>query len=200
MIGSSTLRNQSGATAVEFALILPALLITILASFQLSYIGWAQNRLENAVRQGSRVGITGVAAAGKSRQDMIEEMVDFSMQNVAKATGQPIVYTSRAYPSFSTLNQPGEPFDDANGNGVCDTGEDYYEYDGVDGRATTDISTPGAGSAGDVVRYEITFPLNLFVPIANQFFGSNSQLNLTSRTVVRNELFGASAAVMTKKC
>jgi Flp pilus assembly pilin Flp len=200
MIRSPVCRNQSGATAVEFAIILPVFLTAILGALQLSYIGWAQNRLENAVRQGARVGITGIATGDMTRQEMIEQMVEFSMQNVSKATGQPIVYTSRAYPTFSTLNKPGEPFDDINNNNVCDAGETYYDYDGVPGRASVDISAAGAGGAGDVVRYEITFPLNLFVPIASKFFSTDDQLNLTARTVVRNELYGAGAVPTTGTC
>ncbi len=181
-------------------MVFPLLLTTILAAFQLSYIGWAQNRLENAVREGARVGITGGTTGDKTRQQTIEDAVEFLMSSVSKVSGEPIVYTSKAYPTFSSLNKPGEPYDDVNNNNVCDTGETYYDYDGISGRATTDIGTAGAGSAGDVVRYEITYPLNLFVPIANQFFGSAHRLNLTARTVVRNELFGAGAVPTEGTC
>jgi hypothetical protein len=196
----SILRNQSGATAIEFALILPVLIIMLLGSWQLSYIGWAQHRLENAVREGSRVGVTGRAKAGSSRQQVIEAAVTDAMKSVAKDPSQTVIFASKAYPTFSTLNSPGEPFDDANGNNVCDPGETYYDYDGIPGRSTTDIGTGGTGSAGDVVRYEITFPLKLFVPLANQFFGSGGQLNLTARTVVRNEMFGSATVPKASPC
>ncbi len=185
--------DRSGLAAIEFAMIFPVFLIMILAAFQLSYIGWAQNRLESAMRQGARVGITGRTTGSRTRQETIENAVEFLMQSVSKVVDAPIVYTSKSYPTFSTLNQPGEPFDDVNNNNICDNGETYYSYDGIPGRATTDIGTSGTGSAGDVVRYEITYPLNLFVPLANRFFGTNNRLDLTARTVVRNEIFGPSA-------
>jgi Flp pilus assembly pilin Flp len=200
MIRAYLARNQSGATAVEFAIIFPLFITSILGAFQLGYIGWAQNRLENAVRQGARVGITGTTKNGKTRQEMIEAEVDVSMQTVSKVSGEPIIYNSRAYPTFATLNNPGEPFDDDNHNGVCDKGEYYYDYDDNKSRTTTDISQAGAGGAGDVVRYEITYPLDLFVPIVNQFFGTENRLDLTARTVVRNELFGPGVVPKQRKC
>jgi Flp pilus assembly protein TadG len=192
--------NQSGVAAVQFALIIPIMLLCILGAFQLGYIGFAQSRLESAVRQGSRVGITGKTVDKPTRQEAIEDNVVFSMRNISKVPELPIIYTSKAYPTFSTLTQPGEPFEDKNGNGICDTGEVYFDYDGVDGRSTQDISSPGVGQPGDVVQYEITYPLDLFVPVANEFFGSDHRLNLKARTVVRNELFGAGAVPTRKTC
>jgi Flp pilus assembly pilin Flp len=194
MTRTPALNNQSGATAIEFAMILPIVISAILGAWQFSYIGWAQHRLENAVRQGSRVGITGAKTQNLSRQQIIENAVKDAMSGVAKDSGQPIIFASKAYPTFSTMNNPGEPYNDANGNNVCDPGETFYDYDGVPGRSAVDIGASGTGSAGDVVRYEVTFPLDLFVPLVNQFFGQNHRLNLTARTVVRNEMFGAGAA------
>jgi Flp pilus assembly protein TadG len=200
MSDSDLLRNQSGLAAVEFALVLPIIVTCLLGAFQLGYIGYAQGRLDAAVRQGSRVGLSGKTSGKPSRQEAIEATVEFTMSNVAKVPELPIVYTSKAYPTFSTLTQPGEPFEDKNGNGICDTGEVYFDYDDVDGRNTEDISSPGVGQPGDVVQYEITYPLDLFVPIANEFFGSDHRLDLKARTVVRNELFGAGAIPTEKPC
>ncbi len=201
MIITKHISSQSGATAIEFAIILPVLILAILGAWQLSYIGWAQHRLENAVRQASRVGITGMQKQGLTREQVIEATVtDAMQQTVAKVDGQPIQFTSKAYPTFSTLNQPGEPYDDANGNNICDPGETFYDYDDNDVRSTVDIGKAGSGAAGDVVRYEVTFPLKLFVPLANRLFGSNGQLDLTARTIVRNELFGTGAVPKAKPC
>jgi Flp pilus assembly protein TadG len=184
------LAQQSGVTAIEFALIFPIFLTLVLGGWQLSYIGWAGNRLESAVREASRVGITG--DEGKTtRQQLIEDSVTQAMSSISMASGGSITFQSRAYPNFASLNNPGEPYDDTNKNNVCDPGETFYDYDGDANRGTTDISSPGVGGPGDIVRYEVTYPMQLFVPFAKSFFGDGKKLDLRTRTIVQNELFGA---------
>lgn len=182
--------QQSGATVVEFALIFPIFLTLLLGGFQLCYIGWASNRLESAVREASRVGITGETGS-ISRQQLIEGSVSQAMSNISMASGGSITFQSRAYPNFASLNNPGEPYDDINKNNVCDPGETFYDYNGDAVRSTSDISTPGVGGPGDIVRYEVTYPMNLFVPLAKKFFGDGNKLELKTRTIVQNELYGA---------
>jgi hypothetical protein len=184
------LAQQSGATIVEFALIFPIFLTLILGGWQLSYIGWAGNRLESAVREASRVGITGDEGT-TTRKQLIENSVIKAMSSISMASGGTITFQSRAYPSFASLNNPGEPYDDINKNNICDPGETFYDYDGDAKRSTTDISTPGVGGPGDIVRYEVTYPMKLFVPLAKKLFGDGQKIDLRTRTVVQNELYGA---------
>jgi Flp pilus assembly pilin Flp len=194
--------DQRGSNVVEFALVMPFFAMTVLASFQVGYIGWAQNRLEAAVREGSRAGVTGDTGPDPtaSRDEFIMHTVEDAMRGLRIAENQSISLEAKAYPSYQTLNKPGEPFDDANNNGICDAGETYYDYDGVPGRSLTDIGSPGSGGSGDVVRYTVTFPLKLFVPVAGSLFGNNGVLNLESTTVVKNENFAAGAPPASGTC
>ena len=192
-----------GSNAVEFAMILPFFSMTVLAAFQVGYIGWAQNRLEGAVREGSRAGVIGDNGGGApslTRDQYIRNTVTNAMSAIQLANGGTIEFKTTAYPSYAALNRAGEPFDDVNGNGICDAGETYYDYDSIPGRSTASLGKPGSGGPGDVVKYEVTFPLKLFVPIAGRFFGSNGELDLTSTTVVRNETFGTPATPTTGQC
>jgi Flp pilus assembly protein TadG len=195
------LQNTRGVAALEFAIIAPVFLIALFGSLQLGYIGWAQNRLENAVREASRVGITGNGqTATMTREQVIRATLDDLMTSVTKSSTEVVTVTPRYYPSFQTLTNPGEPFDDANKNGACDPGEDFYDYNNDGIRSTADIGQDGYGGSGDVVRYEVTYPVKLFLPFINDYFGENGALKLTARTIVRNEVFGVSVTPQTRKC
>jgi len=49
-------RRERGQELVEFALILPLLLLLIVGIFEFGYIVFAYNTLSNAVREGARLG------------------------------------------------------------------------------------------------------------------------------------------------
>lgn len=50
-----SMRNEDGAAAVEFALILPVLILLILGMIEFSFVFNAQISLTNAAREGARV-------------------------------------------------------------------------------------------------------------------------------------------------
>jgi Flp pilus assembly protein TadG len=194
-------RDIAGATMIEFALILPVLLMAILGTWQVSYIAWAQHRLENAVREGSRVGITGQSGGPTStRKEIIETAIRESASSIVKVDGVDMKIVGCASPSFATFVKPGELYDDTNRNGACDNGEVYYDYSG-DGAYSPDyVCTPGSGNAGDAVKYDVSFPVDLFVPLVNMFFSADNRLDLKAQTMVRNESFGVTAPAPSLIC
>lgn len=62
-----TNQRRSGATAVEFALVLPLLLLFVFGSLEFSRANMLRNTIENAAFEGARQGITPGATAGEAQ-------------------------------------------------------------------------------------------------------------------------------------
>ena len=68
-------KNIRGVTAVEFAMILPLMLFMLFGVFQLGYIAYVQHRMETAVREAARLGITGNPGAFASRDALVTDYI-----------------------------------------------------------------------------------------------------------------------------
>lgn len=65
-------REEVGATAAEFALVLPAALLFLLGIIDVGRYAWAINRLEKAVQVGARYAVaTTIVPAGLNAQDYV---------------------------------------------------------------------------------------------------------------------------------
>jgi Flp pilus assembly protein TadG len=99
---------QRGATAVEMALIVPMFMMLIVGITETTMIEAAQQIMENAAYNTSRLAKTGYAASGESQaqtvnQIMVNELGSFgSFFDITKIT-----MTSTAYNSFSSIGTGG---------------------------------------------------------------------------------------------
>lgn len=181
----SLLKQQDGATAIEFALISPILILFVIGIIEVSMMLLAQNILESATFIAARTSKTGYTADGITREDTIMQALNeraSAFLDVSK-----IKINSLSYNEFGDIGQP-EPFVDANANGVRDSGENYTDVN-HNSKYDSDMGSGGAGGAGQLVVYTVTYPWHVFTPIMSQFVGANGIINLTARTVVRNEPF-----------
>lgn len=68
----SFLRDQRGATAAEFALVLPVALVFLLGIIDVGRYAWAFNRLEKAVQMGTRYAVaTAIVPQGLNAKDFV---------------------------------------------------------------------------------------------------------------------------------
>jgi Flp pilus assembly protein TadG len=179
-------RDDSGATMLEFALIAPFFLLTVMAVIELSLIMLAQNVLESATFTASREGKTGFISNGISRQQTILNTLDQHAGSLLDINQ--ITITELAYNSFSSVGQP-EPFVDANGNGKWDPGENFTDING-NGVWDSDQGASGPGAAGQVVVYTVSYPWHIFTPVVSRLLGaSNGTITLSARAVVQDEPF-----------
>ena len=65
-------RNQRGATMVEFALVAVPFFVLLYGAFEISFIYWANQELENASSHGARLIRTGQAQAGAMTQAQLK--------------------------------------------------------------------------------------------------------------------------------
>jgi Flp pilus assembly protein TadG len=176
------IRCDRGATALEFALILPALLLFIVGSIETAIILFIGSSIESAVLESSRYGITGTEI-GMSRQDRIMKIVEdrtYGLLDMNSVDMETLVYDS-----FEDIGKP-EPLTDENGNGSWDDGEAFIDVNG-NGIWDEDMGAAGIGGGGAVVVYRLTYPWGVVTPILQQVLGGT--VTHVSSIALKNEPF-----------
>lgn len=112
-----SMKKERGASAVEFALLLPVFLAILFGVIEFGLALWRKQMLTNAVREGARVGI--VAAATPKNAGEIEAVVakfladagwdtsklDVNVTNAGAAKGTPLTVEASYPSSFLVLSQ-----------------------------------------------------------------------------------------------
>ncbi len=176
---------EDGFSAVEFALVLPVLLLMVGGILEFSLVMTAEVTLSNAVTEVARYGITGRTPDGQTREEAIQDLIVEAGRGLFDA--DKITIETLVYPDFDSIGRP-EPWVDENGNGAYDEGEPYTDMNG-NGQWDDDMGAPGVGGPDDIVLYRVTYPWDIYIPLFRPFFGQNGQLELEASVAVRNEPF-----------
>lgn len=174
--------DTRGATAVEFALILPVLLMLVLGSFELGLAQYLRSVLEGAMQQAGR---NSSLQSGSASQSQIDAFVRAQVQAVFP--GASVEFARSNYSTFSDVSAP-EDFTDSNANGRYDSGECYIDLND-NRRWDSDRSKSGQGGANDVVLYTATVTYSSTLPVA--VLGLSPVQRLTSSTTLRNQPYSS---------
>ena len=175
-------RDASGATAVEFAAIAPALMMVLLGLMDLSYNVYATTLLEGAIQEAGRDStIEGAEARGLAIDTELRDRVDDIVPNAT------IEIDRRAYIDYSDVARP-EDFTDTNEDGVCNDGEPFEDVN-ANGTWDEDRGREDMGGARDAVLYTVTVTYPRAFPVM-KLLGFNPTVTATSRTVLRNQPYG----------
>ena len=179
------LRREDGATALEFAIISPALFLLMMGIVEVGLMMTAQIMMESATYAASRMGKTGYVASGSTQ----EKMIKGEILRVGGVIMDPskISVTSTFYNNFQQIGKP-EPYTDVNGNGRRDNGEPFTDWNG-NGKYDTVSGDTGYGGREKVVVYTSSYDWKLFTPLVSRVLGNNGTVTLSARAVVRNEPF-----------
>lgn len=176
-------RGEDGIAALEFAFIAPVLLLLVMGTIELGLILTAQMMMESATYTASRLGKTGQGVRDSTQAARIKA-------EIARVGGvimdpKKIIVTSTFYKEFDQVEKP-EPFNDANKNGKRDSGESFTDWNG---NAKWDAMSGDAGYGDEqqVAVYTSSYSWTLFTPIVSSVIGTNGKVNITARTIVRNE-------------
>lgn len=183
------LGDRRGASAVEAALALPVLIAVLIGAFELGGIMLTEILMEGAVRDASRAGITGNNPQGKTREELIMEVLDsrtLSFVDTDKAVIRQLVYEN-----FADIGKPEPLTKDVNGDGDYDAGQDEYVDINGNGQWDADMGAAGLGGPGDVVVYTVTYDLPSLTGVFSPLYGEDGTIRLTASTAVRNEPFGS---------
>lgn len=172
-------RNEDGVTAVEFALIAPALALVLVGLFEMGYSVYANTMLQGAIQRAARKSTVEGAASQVTAID-----------NAVKAEVLPVVpdatltFKRKFYANFSDVRVP-EDYKDLNKNGVCDDGEPFEDANG-NGILDPDRGSDGVGGARDAVLYTVTMTYARKFPLAS-LIGMPSTITNKAETVLRNQ-------------
>lgn len=175
-------RCERGATAVEFALVLPLMILVIVGGLEMAIVLFIGSSIEAAVMEASRYGATGTEV-GVSRGDRVLEIVEdktYGLLDMDKVKMDTLVYES-----FADVGQP-EPFTDQNGNDAYNSGEPFVDVNG-NGQWDPDMGAAGLGGPSDVVVYRLTYAWGLVTPMLQRLLGE-SVVHVSS-VALRNEPF-----------
>lgn len=176
--------DEGGSTAVEFAIVLPLLLLFIIGSIEMAIVLFIGSSMEAAVLDASRYGST-KPEEGVSRDQQVLQMIDertYGLLDMGKLSLKTLVYDD-----FDDIGKP-EPFTDANANQAYDEGEPFQDIN-VNGQWDADMGAAGLGEGGSVVVYRISYAWGIVTPFLRRILGES--ITHVSSVAIRNEPFGA---------
>jgi Flp pilus assembly protein TadG len=180
---SARLRGDCrGATLIEFAILMPVLMIVLMGLMDISYQAYIEAVLEGAVQKAGRDST--IEAASTTTID--NRVID----SVHRVSGNAQLTMSRkSYSSFAIIKP--ESFTDSNNNGIHDAGECFTDING-NGQWDADPGMASQGGASDVTLYTVTVTYHRLFPLA-KLLGWPSSTELTAQTRFKNQPYATQA-------
>ena len=205
----SLIRNNSGATVIEFAMVTVPMMGMILSSLDLAHGYYVNSLIQGAVDKGGRDSSLQNKAGYASQADYdaaidaivkaaVLPAVPFATGTCAPASGQTAAVTSncmsfarKSFYTFANISRS-EQFTDTNHNGVRNTGECYVDDD-ADRQWDAATGNTGQGGANSIVVYTVTINYDHIFPVAS-FFGAPKSRQTIAQTILRNQPYATSSA------
>ncbi len=170
--------DRRGATIIEFAIILPVLLMLLMGLFDLMYQIYAQSILTGAVQKAGRdSAIEGGADNTGAIDAAVLGQID-TLVNIVDHTSR-----RRSYKTFSSIKP--EVFYDNNGNNTFDEG-DCFDDINANGTWDQDPGATGQGGADDVTLYTFSVTYARVFPVMT-LLGRPKNVTLTADTLLKNQ-------------
>ena len=173
------LGQSRGAAALEFALVAPALCLTIMGIFDLGYNIYASTMLQGAIQHAARDST--IEGSGTRIAD-IDARVSRAVHDVVpRAT---IAFSRKAYANFADVSRP-EDYTDSDRDGLCNNGEPFEDAN-RNGIWDNDRGVAGGGGARDAVLYSVSVTYARGFPMA-RLIGLPDTVTTQASTVLRNQ-------------
>lgn len=180
-LSRSLVRDTSGATVVEFAIVAPVLIMVLLAMFDVGYNMWATTMLQGSLQQAARASTLESAGGGTAA---IDDIVTHRVKQLIP--GATIAFARKSYTNFGDVGRA-EDYTDSDGDGACDNGEPYEDANG-NGAWDSDRGALGIGGARDAVLYSVSVDYPRAFPLLTMI-GLPKTVSTQARTVLRNQPF-----------
>jgi Flp pilus assembly protein TadG len=180
----TTLRDERGATIVEFAMVLPVLCLLLLGLLELGYRSYAASVLQGALHEAARLATVGNVSMNQIDARVRNRLASFARRSI-------VTTRTTSYYDFAGVRRsekvvgdtvplnaynPGDCFEDSNGNNTYDV----------------DRGRQGTGGADDIVRYQVTISYPRLLPVGG-FLGWSARQEITANTVLRNQPYAGRA-------
>jgi Flp pilus assembly pilin Flp len=177
--------DDQGSALIEFAFVAPVLLTFIMAGMDVGYRSFITSTLQGAVQKAGRDS----ALESGAQQTTI---IDNKVKNMVKPIVDNGTFTfERKFYSSLTKAGQAENFTDTNNNGVRNPGECFDDENG-NGVWDTDGGRGGQGGAKDIVVYTAKVSYPRLFPIYGML-GWSSVQEVKATTVLRNQPYGTQA-------
>lgn len=186
MIGQAlhrAMQDRQGVTAVEFALVAPVLLMMVFGIFDIGHNMYTASMLQGAVHQAAR---KATIEGADARTDEVDALVTQAVHSVSPFAT--LEFDRMTYASFTDAARP-EDFTDVDADGSCNNGEPFEDAN-TNGVWDTDRGVAGQGGARDSVLYTVTITYRRLFPIAQLIPGQTDDFTMQAKTVLRNQPFG----------
>ena len=171
--------SEQGVAIVEFALILPVLLLFIIGALEIGYRIYAITVVNGAVRDAARMASTG-EFTGTQIDNKVREMIQAFRPNAN------VQIIKKSYSDFTGVGLP-EPIK----SGTRESGTYCYEDINNNGQWDQDRGSNGLGGAEDVIYYEAKFTYPALISYSQKAFGYPAEITVSQNTIVSNEPFAA---------
>lgn len=176
--------HERGASAVEFAMVVPVMLLMFMGFGELAYESYVKSVLTGALQKAGRDStIQGAAALAST----LDSSVLTQVQTVAPSAAYVTTPSRKNYEKFGYVSP--EPFTDANGNGTREAGECYTD---INGNSAWDADPGGSGQGGasDAVVYTATIAYPRIFPLFGML-GWSSSATISDSTVLKNQPYAS---------
>lgn len=191
------LRCHNGATAVEYAIIAPVLLLLLMGTFEYSMLMYASAVLEGSVAFAARAGKTGyvnTSSTGSCPSPVVNGTVSPQTQSqylncvavqhskgLFDSTKLQVTYNDTGSSTFSSSA------DTPTTAGPCTNNP------AMANPPSLPLCSENTQNAGDIVVYTASYPWTIYTPLMRQFLGSNGTVTISSSAVVKNEPYSSSS-------
>jgi Flp pilus assembly pilin Flp len=175
--------DESGVTIVEFALIAPVLLLSIMGIFDIGYNVYTQGLLRGAIQKAAR---DSTIQGAEDATDLIDARVTRVVHQIVPSAV--LDFDRASYTSFADVSQP-EDFTDIDADGDCNHGEPFEDAN-ANGTWDSDRGADGLGGARDVVLYNVEVRYERAFPLAGMI-GLSPTVTTNATTVLRNQPYAA---------
>jgi len=175
-------RNERGATIVEFAIVAPVLSLMLVGAFDVAHSLYMRATLQGIVQKTARDAT--LESADTAAQTALDNKVKAQVR--ALANNSTIVITRRYYRTFSkAAAAAAEAFTDTNHDGRCDNGEPYQD-DNNNSTWDADGGDNGQGGAKDRAVYTVTVTYPRFFPLY-KIIGGSTTTKIAATTILENQ-------------
>lgn len=178
--------DVAGATVVEFAIVLPVMLLLIMGLSEFAYQSYVQAMLSGAMQKAGR---DSTIQGSTAKTSAIDAAVLGVVRNVARdAAVDPARSSRKSYAQFGQIAP--EQFDDNNGNGTYDKASECFTDVNGNGTWDADPGQNGQGGANDVVLYKLTLTYPSLFPLA-EIVGRSAMQSVSATTILKNQPYAS---------